>query len=155
MKTMVAMLALLVAGGLSVVSADPAAPAAAATPAPAAQNSPAEDSSDHSSAKPVSAPAATAENPAAAAAKPVASSAPKERAEEQLLRNQGYKLTMVNGQEMYCRREAPLGSRLGSTVHCVTVQEAELIAKEGREVTERIQRSTPGCLGPSMGGCGK
>jgi hypothetical protein len=155
MKTVAAILTLLMTGVLSVVSADPAAPATPASPAPAAQSSPAENSNDQSSAKPVSAPAATAENPAATAAKPVASSAPKERAEEQLLRNQGYKPTMVNGEEMYCRREAPLGSRLGSTVHCVTVQEAELIAKEGREVTERIQRTTPGCLGPSMGGCGK
>jgi hypothetical protein len=37
----------------------------------------------------------------------------------------------------------------------VTVAEAELMAKEGRETAERMQRGTPGCLQPSQGGCGK
>jgi cytochrome c553 len=94
-----------------------------------------------------------AQSPAAVAAKPAATSA--EGMMEQQLRLQGYKLSMVRGSEMYCRREAPLGSRLGSQLHCVTVAEAELMAKEGRETAERIQRGTPGCLNPASGGCGK
>ena len=153
MKYVVA-IALLVTAGSAYADPPAASPAVAASPGAATQNSTAEDGGDHSSAKPASAPAATAENPAAAAAKP-APAAPRERLQEQLLRSQGYKLTMVNGNEMYCRREAPLGSRLGSTVHCVTVQEAELMAKEGREAAERIQRTGPGCLNKAMGACGQ
>ena len=154
MKPVVAMALLVTAG---VVYADPPAvsPAAPAAPSATTQNSTAEDGSDHGAAKPASAPAANADHPAAAAAKPPPAAAPRERMQERLLRNQGYKLTMVNGDEMYCRREAPLGSRLGSTVHCVTVQEAELRAKEGREAAERLQRTSPGCLNKAMGGCGQ
>jgi hypothetical protein len=37
----------------------------------------------------------------------------------------------------------------------VTIAEAELMANEGRESTERVQRTTPGCLPGPQGGCGK
>ena len=74
--------------------------------------------------------------------------------QEQLLRNQGYRLTMVHGQPKYCRREKPIGSNLASVMRCVTVEEAEMIAKEGRETTERIQRTQTACLTPAAGGCG-
>ena len=91
--------------------------------------------------------------PAVAPALP-APSASAEREQERLLRNQGYKLRMVHGEEKYCRREIPLGSHLATVMHCVTVAEAGAMAREGREVTEHIQRSTSGCLLPWLGGCG-
>ena len=74
---------------------------------------------------------------------------------EQLLRLQGYRLSMVHGEEKYCRREIPLGSHLPTVMHCVTVAEAEEMAREGRDTTEHIQRNMSGCLNKAMGGCGK
>jgi hypothetical protein len=74
---------------------------------------------------------------------------------EQQLRLQGYKLSMLRGEEKFCRREIPIGSHLATVFHCVTVEEAEGMAKEGRETTERIQRNSVACLTPAQGGCGK
>jgi hypothetical protein len=126
-------------------------PASPASPDASTQTSAAEDGTNRNSpANPTSAPAtAAAANPAATPVKPPPSSA--EKAQEHLLRSQGYKLAMVDGKEMFCRREAPLGSRLMSRVHCVTVQEAELMSKEGRETAEHIQRSMTGCIVPVRG----
>jgi len=67
---------------------------------------------------------------------------------ERQLRLQGYRPSMVRGQVKYCRREAPLGSHLESAMHCVALAEAELMMREGRETTERLQQSQ-GCLTPS------
>jgi hypothetical protein len=162
MRAAVALLAVL-AGGLSVAFAEP--PETPATPKPestAAQSDNAQDSTGQSSAThtvPGPATAAAVQMPAATPVKPApstsAASTSDERMAEQQLRFQGYRPSMVNGEEMYCRREAPLGSRLQSTRHCVTLAEAELMAKEGKETTERLQRNTPGCLMPAQGGCGK
>jgi len=157
MRAAVVMLVILT-GGVSPAFADP--PETPATPksdSTAAQSDNAQDSTDQNSTThtmPAPAPAAAVQTPAAAPVKP-APSTPDERMAEQQLRLQGYRPSMVNGEEMYCRREAPLGSRLQSARHCVTLAEAELIAKEGKETTERLQRNTPGCLGPAQGGCGK
>ena len=139
-----ALFALIAIGGLSLAVADPpVAPAssAAAGPAPAASAAP----------PPPATPAATAQTPAPAPAKPV----PDERMIAQQLRLQGYRLSMVRGEEKYCRREAPLGSRLESVMRCLTLQEAELMAKEGKETTERVQRNQVACLKPAQGGCGQ
>jgi len=154
MKPALALLAILTAG-LPLAFADP--PDTPANPSAAQQNASAKDgTSQNGAAQTAPSPpaAAAARTPPAPAATP-APGIPGERMAEQQLRLQGYRLTMVRGQEMYCRREAPLGSRLESTMHCVTVAEAEIMAKEGKETTERLQRNTPGCLTPAMGGCGK
>jgi hypothetical protein len=71
-----------------------------------------------------------------------------ERMQEKLLREQGYKQYMLNGEKLFCRREIPLGSHLATRLGCLTVAEAQLIAKEGQQFTERLQRNTPGCLAP-------
>ena len=73
---------------------------------------------------------------------------------ERQLRLEGYKLRMVHGEQKYCRREAPLGSHLATALHCVTVAEAVAMEREGREVTELIQRKMPGCPNAAAGGCG-
>ena len=147
MKPAVVMLAVL-AGAPSLASADPPNPPPAPESAtPAASVPPALSPQTPVAQTPVT------EAPVVTAPKPAASES-KERMAEQQLRLQGYKLTMVRGEEKYCRREAPLGSHLATVMHCVTVEEAEMMAREGREVTEREQRNTPGCLQPSMGGCG-
>jgi hypothetical protein len=61
---------------------------------------------------------------------------------------------MVRSEEKYCRRETPVGSHLASVLHCVTVAEAEAMAKEAREVTQHIQRNMAGCLSKGAGACG-
>jgi hypothetical protein len=157
MRAAVALLAVLT-GGLPVAFADP--PETPATPKPestAAQSAHAQEPTGQNSATPAAPEPATGaaiQTPAAASVRP-ASSASDERMAEQQLRMQGYRPSMVNGEELYCRREAPLGSRLESVRHCVTLAEAELMAKEGKETTERLQRNTAGCLNPAQGGCGK
>jgi hypothetical protein len=83
-----------------------------------------------------------------------AADASDERMIEQQLRLNGYKLRVQNGEKVYCKRGAPLGSRLETQLQCTTVAEAELMQKEGREITEGIQRRTSGCLNAAQGGCG-
>ena len=152
MRPAVTLLAVLATAGVSLAFADPpdtpAAPkpqsAEAQTPASAAAPGPASAVSVAPQTSPLTTTAAT----------PAAPAKPDERMMERQLRLQGYRLSMVHGDEKYCRREAPLGSRLESVMHCVTVTEAEAMAREGRETTERIQQHTPGCLQPSQGGCG-
>jgi hypothetical protein len=79
-----------------------------------------------------------------------------ERIQEKVLRANGYKPSMRHGERVFCRREIPMGSRLPTTLKCVTVVEAEMIANEGKELTEQLQHRTPGCLsgskGPQCGG---
>ena len=158
MRTAVAVLAIVTIGGASVAFADPPdTPVAPESPDTAAQKGPAEDSTGQNRAShtvPATAATTATETPAAAPAKP-APSASDEGMQEQLLRFQGYKLSMVRGQEKWCRRETPLGSHLASVMRCLTVEEAQEMAREGRQTTERIQRTTPGCLGVATGGCGK
>ena len=72
--------------------------------------------------------------------------AAEEPLDEKAVRLQGYRATMLKGEMVYCRREIPLGSHLPTTLKCVTIQEAKLMAEEGRQTTERIQRSMQACL---------
>lgn len=167
MRAAVAMLAILATGALSCVLADPPveAPAGASpatAPAPS-QAAPSREMHEKMATPGVPDPAAAergaqrvataAETPAVAPSQPAAGDS-DERLQERLLRNQGYRPTMVHGEEKYCRREAPLGSRLATVMHCVTLAEAEEMARDGQDTTERLQRSMLGCLTPAAGGCG-
>jgi|SRR5215472_440881 len=161
MRTVIAALALIANGGLSLASADPpATPATTATPGSVAAPAPVLAPAPATAPAPAPAPAASAASPistAAAAAQtavPAQAKPPDDRLLEQQLRLQGYRLSMVRGQEKYCRREAPLGSRLESVMHCVTLAEAQLMMQEGKETAERIQRNQTACLKPAQGGCG-
>jgi hypothetical protein len=156
MRPAIAILVMLTTGGLSSALADPPATPAPESRGTTAQNSTSEDSASQNSVSqtaPATA-AATAAGTSATASTNPAPHAPEEPAEEKLLRLQGYRPTMVSGEMLYCRREIPLGSHLPSTLKCVTVAEAKLMAEEGRRTTERIQRNTVACLNPQTGGCG-
>lgn len=158
MKPAVATLAILAAGTLSLAFADPPTnPVVPESQSTTARDSTAEDTTSQSSAAhavPAAAAATTARTSAVAPAQPTPSPS-TEQEQERLLRNQGYKLKMVNGQEKYCRREIPLGSHLASVMHCVTVAEAEAMAREGRETAERAQRNQTACiLIKATGSCG-
>jgi hypothetical protein len=157
MKPAVVVFALLAAGGLSIAFGDPpATPVAPESASTAAPKSPAEDSAAQqtpANTAPATPSTAAVPTAATAAAKP-GPSAPDERMQEALLRYQGYKLSMVRGEEKWCRREAPVGSHLTSVMRCITVQEAEEMAREGRWTTEHVQRNQSGCLAGAAGGCG-
>jgi hypothetical protein len=154
MRPAAALLAILTISGVSLAFADPPATAVApespSTPAP---NGAADDNTGQNDAAhtPATAAAAAATTPAVAPANPTPSTSDERQMSKQLLRLQGYKLSMRNGEEVYCRRETPLGSRLPTALHCVTVAEAELMEQQGRETTEHLQHDTAGCLSGAHG----
>ncbi len=155
MKPMVAMLTIVTAAGWCLAFAEPpAAPddtPSRSAPAPgnsAADSTAAEVNAQSSAASTAPAPVA-ADSAAKASATASANATPNpssERITQRLLRQQGYKLSMSNGEEMYCRREVPLGSHLPTVLHCITATEADAMAREGREVTEHLQHDMAGCL---------
>jgi hypothetical protein len=155
MSRTVVMLTILTAGIGPLAFADPPAPKVPAQTRSSADQKTRDDTTQPDSSTPAAAPtpAVTAAD-SAPVAKPTATPSDDSK-REALLLDQGYKPAMRNGEKVFCKRETPMGSRLPSALHCLTVAEAELIAKEGREATERIQRNTVGCLGASSGGCGK
>jgi hypothetical protein len=133
-------LAVLGVGRLALaVAADPAPatpPERAAAPATAVTDS---VSSAKSATTGVPAPAPSPATSAPAAPK---GAAPELSAAENRLINLGYKPQMRNGEKIYCRREAPMGSRISSGQHCGTVAELATTTQEGREGLERTQRNT-------------
>lgn len=138
---------LVCAGGVSLALADdpPAAPASA----PAAPTASAAAATAASSAAAVRAtPASSAVQSADPAAKPAVDKDVEHFTQE------GFKPEMRHGQELYCRRETALGSRLTAMKTCGTI--AELKAKEQRtrddlQQAQQRQTSSPGGPG-TMGG---
>lgn len=142
MKFAVATLAMFTTGMLSLACADPP---------PNPEDTTGQDSATH--AVPATPPDTATKAPALVPAKPPPSTS-GERRQEELLRNQGYKLIMVRGEAKYCRREIPVGSHLATVMHCVTIAEAQAMEREARETAERIQRNSTGCLSRAQGACG-
>jgi hypothetical protein len=129
-------LALLGVGSLSVAAAADPAPA---TPSERAAASAAvvTDSAPVSTSAPTKVPAPPpASSPAAS---PTAAS--ELSTAEQRLINLGYKPQMRNGEKIYCRREAALGSRISAGQHCGTVTELSTTTQEGKDYLEKTQRS--------------
>jgi hypothetical protein len=128
-------------------AADPAPtsqPERAATPAAVVTDSasPAPQAASQSPAlPPASSPAAS--QPAATKTAP----APPLSADEQRLINQGYKPQMRNGEKVYCRREAELGSRIGGVEHCGTVAQLKTATQDGRDYAEKAQRTQNNPMG--------
>lgn len=112
MRLFLSVLVCLGVGGVSVAMADEA-PAAATQAA--------------STAAPVTATDKPAQAPAS------------DSFEKQLLA-QGYKAEMHNGQKQYCRKEGTLGSRLGDTKHCGTLEELKISTQVSRSATDKIQQ---------------
>jgi len=115
MRFAVGVLICLSAGAVSPALADPPA-----TPtAPVSEATP-----------PASAPAV---DPATAASKPAVDP------EENRLISEGYKLEMRNGQKVFCRREALLGSRF-ETKLCATAEQLKSVRQSGKDIVEEAQR---------------
>jgi hypothetical protein len=125
MRIFVGALAALGAGAACLALADPSA-----TP-PATE------------AAPVTAPAPAA--PAAPAAKPTAAvQAPKaEEVDpfEKHLMAEGYRPEMQGGEKVYCRKEAPLGSRLSGQKSCGSAEQWKLREDQTKEGVSKAQRA--------------
>jgi hypothetical protein len=149
MRSVLALLACVAGGGLSVALADPpAAPAStseAATPAtPATPGNPAAAPAAATSPGGV-APAA----PAAPAAQPASSVTitAEQAAMEKHFLAEGYKVEMRNGQKYYCRREETLGTRLGSQKFCSTEEQLKATEAQAKDLVGTSQRQQ--ASGPS------
>jgi hypothetical protein len=106
---------------------EPAPPAAAPAAQPAAQAAPA---------APPAASSTSTEAAAKAPAKAAATAADTKNSEaeqEKHLLASGYKKKTRNGQTVYCKKEAPIGSRF-EVEHCGSAQDMELAAQQGRDL---------------------
>jgi len=125
--TQVFLILLSVGAGSQALAADPPAPTQVqpGQPAPAAAATP-------------PTPAATSDsttNSAKADATPKSDVTPEEM---KAMRSAGYKPEVHNGQTLFCRREAQLGTRFESKV-CGTVAQIDRSIRDSQELAERIQ----------------
>ena len=129
MRTVVAMLACLGVGAISLALADPSttAPGTSATPASAAPPS-------------ATTPAPAAAAPAAAAPAAAANSAPALDPKEQQLLAKGYKMQMRNGQRVFCKHEEELGSRVGGKTVCSSAEQLIRAQLDAKETMQQAQR---------------
>jgi hypothetical protein len=86
-------------------------------------------------------PAAAVPSPAASQAAAPKTAAPALSSDEQRLLSQGYKPQMRNGEKIYCRREAELGSRIPAAQHCGTVAQLTTATQDGKDFTQQAQRT--------------
>lgn len=115
MRIVVGLLACLSATALGVALADPPAASSPTTTAPATT------------------PASTAST-AAPAAKPA------EDVEVKHFLSEGYRPEMHGGQEVYCRKDSVVGSRLSAVKTCGTIEELKLMEQQTRRGVEDSQR---------------
>ena len=143
MRIAVGLLTSLAVGALTCALADPStepAPKASAAPAAAAQSATTD---------------ATAAAQAEAAAQAAAAKAQLDKDAQHFLAL-GYKPEMRNGEQLYCRRETALGSRLTPVKSCGTL--AQLRASEGRtrnDMEQLQKRQTNSPQGPGQMGGGR
>jgi hypothetical protein len=135
-RSIAAILALLGAGSMSVVLADPpVTPDAAASAASA--------TSTAAAAAPAPPAAADANASATAAAKPVSAAsaqAESDAALERKLTDSGYKSKMKNGTKVWCKRQDEIGTRLGAQEVCATPDEWRRTFRANQDVLEHIQK---------------
>lgn len=140
MRLVVGLLACAGAVNLAFANDPPAAPAAPAASTPATATAPA-SSAAATTAPATAASAANAAQTAAAAAKPEVDK------DIQHFTQQGYKPEMRHGQEVYCRKETVIGSRLASQKICGTIDELKMMEMQSRSNMEQAQQRQTG--GPS------
>ncbi len=132
MRIAAGLLASLAAGAVTIALADPPTKAAPAA-APAEQAAPA-------AAATAAAPAA-APTPAAPAAKPEIDK------DTQHFVAEGYKPEMHGGEQVYCRKDTALGSRLAAVKNCGTIEQLKINEKRTQAGVADAQRQQT--MGPS------
>jgi hypothetical protein len=123
-RTTVFLMLLFVGAGSSALADEPAVPADQVQPAPAAAATPAASS----------APVA----PAASVKAEAASNSDVTPAQMKAFRQAGYKPEVRNGQTLFCRKEAQLGTRFESKT-CGTAADIARSTANSQELAERIQ----------------
>jgi hypothetical protein len=123
-RTTAFLMLLFVGAGSSALADEPAVPADQVQPAPAAAATSATSS----------APVA----PAASVKAEAASNSDVTAAQMKAFRQAGYKPEVHNGQTIFCRREAQLGTRFESKV-CGTATDIARSTANSQELAERIQ----------------
>ncbi|HYB63947.1 MAG TPA: hypothetical protein VEC59_01670 [Steroidobacteraceae bacterium] len=146
MRIAVGLLACLGAGALTSALADPQIEAQAATAVPAATAAPA-GSTPATPAQAAAPDAAAASQAAAAQAEAAKAAAAKVQLdkETQHFVAQGYRPEIRGGEQVYCKKETALGSRLSPVKYCGTIEELRLAedrAKQGVSNAQR-QQQTP------------
>ena len=146
MRIAVGLLACLGAGALTSALADPQIEAQAATAVPAATAAPA-GSAPATPAQAAAPDAAAASQAAAAQAEAAKAAAAKVQLdkETQHFVAQGYRPEIRGGEQVYCKKETALGSRLSPVKYCGTIEELRLAedrAKQGVSNAQR-QQQTP------------
>lgn len=131
MRIAVGLLACLAVGALTSAFADPPNEAQAA---PAARTAPS---------APAPATAATAPAPEAAAAQATAARAEIDRDTQHFLA-EGYKPEMRGGEQVYCRKETALGSRLAPVKNCGTIEQLKLNEQKTKSGVYDAQRQQIG-----------
>jgi hypothetical protein len=116
----------LISVGLAAATIVVADPQEASTPAPSQTAAP-------TPATPTSAPAA------AEAPKTTVVVQGEQDALEKHFLAEGYKEEMHNGEKYFCRREQPMGSRLGAAKYCGTTQQLEATEREAKAAYQRGQ----------------
>jgi hypothetical protein len=139
MRVTVGFLFVLCAGVMTrALAGDPTPPPP--SPTPSATTAPA-------SAAPQSATApAAADSSAAKPAEVAAADVEKEKAtvdaKDKELKSRGYKMQMRNGEKWFCRREAPMGSRL-EVMECNTAESIYAKEASSQEMVRRMQIYSP------------
>ena len=146
MRIAVGLLACLGAGALTSALADPQIEAQAATAVPAATAAPA-GSTPATPAQAAAPDAAAASQAAASQAEAAKAAAAKVQLdkETQHFVAQGYRPEIRGGEQVYCKKETALGSRLSPVKYCGTIEELRLAedrAKQGVSNAQR-QQQTP------------
>ena len=132
MRIAVVLLACLAAGAVTSAFADPQNEAQAA---PAASNAP-------SAPAPAAAPATSAPD-AAAAAQAAAAKAEIDRDTQHFLA-EGYKPEMHGGEQIFCRKETALGSRLAPVKNCGTIEQLKVNEQKTTNGVRDAQRQQIG-----------
>ena len=96
------------------------------------------------------------ESPEAAAALGVAEGATDQEKADQLdairfAMDNGYRIKNQNGQTLYCREDVDTGSRVRTTISCLTPQELKTMHDRFEKDLERMRRQSYG-TGPGGGG---
>ena len=134
MRIAVGLLAVLSAGALTSALADPQTDAQSAPAAAPAQAAPA------ASTAPAAAPAANTAASAAAAK-------PEIDQDVQHFQMLGYRPEMRHGQQLYCKREPVLGSRVNMQKVCGTIDELKASERQTHADMEQAQRHQTNSLG--------
>jgi hypothetical protein len=134
MRIAAGLLASLAAGAVTIALADPPTEAAAA---PAQQAAPAAPAT-------AATPAATSSSSVTITSTAPAPAKPEIDKDTQHFLAEGYKPEMRHGEQVYCKKDAALGSRVNQVKTCGTLEQLKLQERAARENVSNMQRSQTG-----------